>query len=363
MRGHEITLMASSPSSFVQFEESDTDGVKLVKSPRLKWLHSLNGYDIYETARRVRWVEGRRFDIVHAFESRPSTLYPALAAQKNGAKLVMDWCDWFGKGGSVELRSNPFLRMFLRPIETFYEESFRRRSEGTTVISSVLRRRAQSLGIRPESIIDLPNGADTRRIYPLDLRQARATLKLPTEAPILGYMGAIFAEDANLLLDAFRRIQKSKPDALLIMIGDPKTKISAGEGIIQTGFVSEKDLIQYLAACDVLCLPLSDSIANRGRLPSKIVDYFAAGRATVVCNVGDVADIVRSAQAGLVSQPTAKDFSDRILDLLADSELRQQLGTNARKAAETDFNWDTIACQVEEFYLKLTANAVTSSHI
>ncbi len=357
-RGHRITLIASSADSFRRFRCKNVDGVDLIESPRLGFLPPLNGYDFYEVWRRLLWVSQKAYDIVHAFDSRPSVIYPALRAQRRGARLVIDWCDWFGRGGAVEQRRNPFLRIFLRPIESFFEQAFRTKASATTVINSTLENRAQALGVRPESILRFENGADLYNILPMEQNQARMSLGLRADTPILGYEGAIFQQDAALLFHAFALIRAVQPDALLLIIGNPNANVPMASGVVRTGFVSYEKLGQYLAACDVLCLPLADSLANQGRFPSKIADYFAAGRATVVCDVGDVANIVRSAQAGLVSQPTAKDFSNQILVLLTDPELRQHLGANARRAAERDFNWNTIASRVEELYLNLYTNAM-----
>jgi glycosyltransferase involved in cell wall biosynthesis len=120
-----------------------------------------------------------------------------------------------------------------------------------------------------------------------------------------------------------------------------------------TGFVSQAKLNDYLAACDILWLPLSDTIANRGRWPSKIVDYFAAGRPTVACAVGDIAALLERTEAGVACAPTSSEFARQTLHLLKDNELLARFSINARRAAESDFNWEHLAKLVETQYLDL----------
>jgi glycosyltransferase involved in cell wall biosynthesis len=176
---------------------------------------------------------------------------------------------------------------------------------------------------------------------------------LPPNVPVLGYLGALFPEDAALLVDAFACVRAMRRNVVLILIGNSKAKVPDRDGLIRAGFVSQPDLNLYLAACDVLCLPLVDSVANRGRYPSKLGDYFCAARPTVACAVGDVASVLQTAQAGLLAEPNVTGFAEQILVLLGDSHLRDRLGRNARLAVDTYYNWSTMSEQVESFYKRV----------
>lgn len=352
-RGHSVTLLASSARAVWRFRKRAINGVELVEAPGLlpsRWRY---GYDPYETLRRMLWVSRQKFDIVHALESRPAVIYPALVAKHRGARLVMHWGDWFGRGGAVEMRAKPLMRTLLRPVETYYEEAFRHHADATTVISSALQARAEALGVPSDTIMRLPHVAEPENIRPLDKDASRVALGLPLDAPILGYVGALFPEDAALLVDAFARVRAVHQNTLLLLIGNSKAKVTDRDGLLRAGFVSQDDLNRYLAACDVLCLPLTDSVANRGRYPSKLGDYFCAARPTVACAVGDVASVLQTAQGGLVSEPTVTSFAEQILVLLGDAELRERLSKNARLAADTYYNWSTLSEQVELLYKRV----------
>jgi len=356
--GHSATLMASSPRNVWDFQEQIIDKVRLIISPGILPTRWRYGFDPYEILRRIRRVRGAQYDIVHAFDNRPTVLYPALACQKKGSRLVMDWCDWFGRGGAVEERTNPFLRIPLRYLDTYFEEAFRLHADATTVINSALEERALELGVPREKIMRLPNGADVEHIQVLEKGNARAKLNLPKGTPILGYEGSLFASDADLLLEAFAQVRKSYPEALLILIGNPKVELPPQPDIIRTGFLPTPELNLYLCACDVLCLPLTDTQANRGRWPSKLGDYFAAGRPVAACGVGDVPSTIQETGAGLFSQPLPDDFATKILHLLADPGLQAQLGTNARQAAESQYNWASLTGQVAALYNRLLGESM-----
>ncbi len=130
-RGHRVMLMASSPGKVLRFHEQEKMGVTMVEAPGIfpsRWRY---GYDPYEVLRRITWIFPRRFDIVHAFDNRPVVIYPALAARRKGSRLVMDWCDWFGRGGAAEERANRVMRAVMGYVDTYYEEAFRHRADAT----------------------------------------------------------------------------------------------------------------------------------------------------------------------------------------------------------------------------------------
>jgi glycosyltransferase involved in cell wall biosynthesis len=136
----------------------------------------------------------------------------------------------------------------------------------------------------------------------------------------------------------------------LLIIGNPKVNLPPQEGITKTGFVPYKELNLYLAACDILLLPLTDNLANRGRWPSKIGDYFAAGRPTVACAVGDMEQVLGETGAGLTTAPAAQPFAEGIMSLLNDPDLRASMGAKARHAAESRYNWQTLVDQLASVY-------------
>lgn len=114
-------------------------------------------------------------------------------------------------------------------------------------------------------------------------------------------------------------------------------------------------MLDYLSACDVLALPLSDTIANRGRWPSKVNEYVAVGRPTVACDVGDVAGLLRDNDIGLLVQPEAGEFADRIDELLDDPARAEAMGDRAREVARTTYSQESIADKLEEYYRKVIA--------
>jgi glycosyltransferase involved in cell wall biosynthesis len=358
--GHQVTILAMAPRQRLRMAAHMDQGVRVVAAPDALWGSLRSGWDVWETLRRIHWLRGTTFDLVHAFEARPTVLLPALYLQIcRKIPLVMDWCDWFGRGGSVEERPNPWVRTVLRPIETFFEERFRTRADGTTVICSTLHAKAVALGVPADTILPLRDGADVDGLRPLNRDDCRATLQLPADAQMIGYVGAVFPRDAWLMAKAFNSIQAALPSARLLLIGyvnvPVESMVHTPAHVIRTGTVDYSVLNRYLAACDICWLPLCDSGANRGRWPLKLNDYMAAGRATVATAVGDVTEVLRVYDVGVLAKPVPDDLAAAAIDLLDDPARSARLGEEARRVAETVFDWRLRAAELEAFYGRVLA--------
>ncbi len=357
--GHTITVMSTSRDRYLRFKvQPDTQpGVKLVESPDLTHGSLRSGWDPYNTLARSYWGRDQHFDLVHAFESRPVVIYPALTWQRRGAKLVMDWCDWFGKGGSVEERPNPLMRLALRPVETYFEDHFRTRAAGTTVINSTLRQRAIDLGVPQQTIIHVPNGSDINGLKPIPRDEARRKLGWSLAEPVIGYIGAIFQRDAILMAQAFDLIKQHEPRARLLLAGycniEVEKLVAAPRAVIRTGHLNYDQINIYLSACDVGWLPLRNSGANRGRFPLKLNDYMALGLPVIATAVGDVPALITRGEFGVVCRDEADDLAMNVVTLLRDPDRRAAMGRRGRELAEREFRWDQIADRLGEFYRRV----------
>jgi glycosyltransferase involved in cell wall biosynthesis len=108
--------------------------------------------------------------------------------------------------------------------------------------------------------------------------------------------------------------------------------------------------VSYLAAADVLLLPLKDTVANRGRWPSKVNDYMAAGRPIVATAVGDCVGLFAEQAIGVATTDDAESFAAGIRSLLDDSSRRAEMGARARDVAERVFAWPILTERLESYY-------------
>jgi glycosyltransferase involved in cell wall biosynthesis len=355
--GHHVDLLTISPHARFRFTEQDIEGVHVIETPDMLFSILRTGWDPYDTMRRSAFMKRRQYDLVHAFDCRPAVILPALAQRRrDGATLLTDWADWWGRGGVIEERSNKLIKVFFEGTETYFEEHYRTTADGLTVISHALRERAIGLGVRPERIAHIHSGADTERIQPMDKAQARAALGLPLDVPIVGFTGFVHY-DLTLLLGAFDVLAKERSDARLLITGkySPLVRQFSERGgwsdrVFHAGIVPYADLPRYLAAVDLNALPFADKQANRGRWPNKIGDYLSAGRPIVSNPTGDIRDLFTRYDIGVLTEESPEAFAHGMAAVLDDPAHAAAQGNMARQVAERELSWPALTRQLEAHY-------------
>lgn len=351
-RGHAVTLLTVSPTLRWYATWRTENGVRIGEMPNLAQDNSGEGYGPLDNLLRITHATRRSYDVIHMFDHKPNASFAGSPGRLRGAVLIADWADWWGGSGGINdvpKRRFPIVGKF----ETWWEEQQKRWADGVVTISTVLQQRALENGCSSEHVIYIPTGAPTDRITPLRVDAAREQVGAPRGHPIVGFIG-YGQGDLEIVMAALQ----SLPGVRLMIIGPEAPHIRAmaerfglGDRLWQTGRKLGKEVGIYLACADVMVMPMTDTAANRGRLPNKVLDYLAAGRPMVASPVGDVKTIVERYQVGLLAKP--HQFAESIDRLLHNPELRQEMGIAARRAAETTYDWNHLINQLEDFYVHI----------
>jgi len=363
LRGHSVTLMSISPDQRMGFRVQKSEGVEIVETPDLLWGVGRTGWDLWDTLRRIVYLRAKQWDVIHAWDCRPVVILPALFARSRsvgtGGSLVIDWCDWWGRGGTQAERPGHLFKLIYGPIETFFEESFRNRADGTTVASQALRERVLSLGVSAHQVLMLPGGSDTKAIKPMERRSARERLRLSFDNYWVGYMGALTLKESELLMEALMLARQRIPSLHFLAIGasiagaNLTLRSAVGQRwtdwMVDTGRIPYQEVGTYLSACDLLLLPMCNNVSSTARWPSKINDYLAAVRPIVATRVGEIVPLFANG-IGLLTSPDAKAFSQGIVTLAQDLEAAEKAGKRSRGLAEGQFNWEVLVQGLDHFY-------------
>lgn len=357
-QGCDVTLVTVSPTRKFRFSERKVDGVRILESPSLLPMPARSGLDPYDVLRRIIKLRKCHFDIVHAFDCRPSVIYPALYIKKTqSALLFIDWADWWVKGGAAGDRKGLItISRLLSPVEIHFEESYRKFAHGQTTINDVLKNRAAGLGFDPERIVTIPSGADTDSIKPLEKRTCRERLGIDPKRPVAGFVGYA-PYDMKYMLEEFGHVVKRIPEALLILAGEFPLYINSllkkfafRNNLLLTGSLSYREIPYVIGASDVLLLPYRDRLTNQGRWPNKIGDYLSAGRPVVTNPTGDFARIFKNRDFVLMVGESTGEFADGVERMLRRRDDLHALGTAARSFAENKLDWSAPTERLLEFY-------------
>lgn len=377
-QGHRVTLLCTSKHSRFRTTVSDENGVRIIETPAfmtggklMPRLTAMNSWGPLDIAARYSELKNSDYDIIHVFEHHMHVSLPVyLAGRKNIPVLIADWCDHYGPGGFRENASSsryyPLYRQLGKPVQhvlDFIEGDLRRRADAVTVISTYLRQRALDCGVPADKIHLIPGSSETDQIRVQSKEEARKEKGLDPDLNYVLFFGA-GQFDLDFSLEAFKRVQRDFPQSRFIVVGkeDPDVTRKAAElGVtrktIQTGWIDDDGLSDWLACADVCLLPMKDTPINHARWPNKIGFYMAAGRPTVATGVNDVGELIETGDIGLVSRPDPQDFAEKIEYLFAHRRLAEDMGQRARRIAEKEFALPVQGAELEKLYLNLAGVA------
>jgi hypothetical protein len=122
-------------------------------------------------------------------------------------------------------------------IETYYEEAFRARAAGLTVIASALAQRAIGLGVRPDRICHLPGGTAhyTLSLYPPDLPH---TATLTATSPLTSLVTTLSSNLIGARAPVTLTVTHSQTGSTLLPGSQYTIPITGtGGGFIRTAYV------------------------------------------------------------------------------------------------------------------------------
>jgi glycosyltransferase involved in cell wall biosynthesis len=141
----------------------------------------------------------------------------------------------------------------------------------------------------------------------------------------------------ELLLEAFKRVRRELPQAVLHVVGQPNLASNEAEGLVSHGLVRDREkLLQLNRAAHVATLP---SLVDRFGIA--LVEAMATGTPCVASDYGALPEVV--GDAGLVVPCEDADaLATALLSLLRDEPRARKLGELGRKRFEQIYNWDSI---------------------
>ncbi|MBI4025674.1 MAG: glycosyltransferase [Verrucomicrobia bacterium] len=147
------------------------------------------------------------------------------------------------------------------------------------------------------------------------------------------YVGRISREkDLDILADAFLRLLREQPDALLSLIGDGpylgelKKRLPKASTVF-TGFLSGEALARAYASADVFVFPsTTDTFGN------VVLEAQASGLPAIVSDLGGPRELINDGETGYVTQAkNADSLLDAMRRLAADADLRRAMSRAARQ--------------------------------
>jgi glycosyltransferase involved in cell wall biosynthesis len=161
--------------------------------------------------------------------------------------------------------------------------------------------------------------------------------------PIIACLGHLnFAKRIPQLLDAFGRVRRRFPDALLVLAGSATPGLRLlGDGVLRLDYQDESDLWQLLADCDV---SVSLRWPTMGETSGMAIRALSLGKPLVVSDGGWFSELPDSVAAKVpVDEFEVQTLAAVLVLLASDDVLRERMGAGAAEYARREHDLDHVA--------------------
>lgn len=330
-RGHSVTLLT--PENARIYREAQKRGIPVTALP----IGRKNPKGLFAL---YRWLKHHPCDVINTHSSTDSWLTAlATRALRHAPPIVRT------RHISAAIPANAASRWLYQT--------------ATVHIATTGERLRQHLiernGFDPASMTSVPTGIDTERFTPADQAIARAQLKLPVDAPIVGIVATLRSwKGHTYLLEAFAQL--GLPEARLLIVGDgPQrenlqreiARLKLEDRVLMPG--NQSDVVPWLRAMDVFVLP---SYANEG-VPQALMQAMACGVPVISTPIGSITEAVADGVSGrIVPARDVGQLRDAIAAMLADPIQRASMGAAARHTAQEKFGLDVMLDKMEAIFIR-----------
>ena len=278
-----------------------------------------------------------------------SGLLGALSCKILGKKYVIEYNDIQALYAieMLEKRINTITENALK----FVEHEIIRNGWKATAISEFVGKYAIHQHNRKDIVV-ITNGADLELFDPkTNGDSVRSEFNVDAKTTLCVYTGRIEkCVGAETIIETAKLLsERSNIKFMIVGEGDSglTSQLSELKNVILTGLVPREQVPEYLAAADIVLVPLSDSIASHGISPLKLFESMAMRKAVLASAVSGVKEIVTDNYDGILVSGGSEQWAQAITDLIENPSNASYLATNALKTAQK-YSWNRLAERFDE---------------
>ncbi|MBK8162749.1 MAG: glycosyltransferase [Gammaproteobacteria bacterium] len=356
--GHEITLLAPAyPADY----SDDADTVRIPSrglplDPEDRMMH----YRVLVTMREA--LRGRAFDIVHIQTPFVAHYAGIRIARALGLPVIESYHTYFEEYLYHYIPMLP--RGSLRVLARRFSAGQGNAVDALVVPSHAMHDKLRGYGVRSEMRI-IPTGLNMQHFTRGDGAAFRRRLGIDPGRPVLLFVGRVaFEKNIDFLLHMVNEVRQRLPDVLLLIAGEGPAephlrrlteRLGLGQQVAFVGYLDrESALLDCYAAADVFVF--SSRTETQGLV---LLEAMAMGRPVVAQAVMGTRDVLREGEGALIAEDDVRDFAHKVLTLLRNRRLYEQLSRRALDYART---WSNESCarKLEEYYVQIIDKAAAA---
>lgn len=228
-----------------------------------------------------------------------------------------------------------------------------READGVFTLTTAEKDILTDLGVARDKIFVIGHGPIVRNIsHPERFREI-----YQIDGPIILFLGQHYAyKGYRQLLAACQHVWQNYPNTQFVFIG-PAVKNSeqafqeyVDPRIHRLGIVDLTTKTNALAACNILCVPSSQESFG-----GVYTEAWLFRKPVIGCDIPAVADVITDGVDGFLVEQSAESIAKRLLDLLRQPKIAEEMGQKGYQKVQQNFTWSAIATKVDKIYRKILA--------
>ncbi|KKI00371.1 hypothetical protein EO95_13935 [Methanosarcina sp. 1.H.T.1A.1] len=341
-KGHNVTVLCSTRNDVDSIEQ--IYGIKVIRhKPNFTFYNTPIRFDLFFKMSKL--VKDNGYDIINGVT--PVPFYAEVASIVSKIYKVP----------FVLTYHNDVIKptFFMNLISTIYNHTFGtiplKISSPIITASPYCYNESQFLDPFKNKLVLVPPAVDLENYTVGKSFKPHDAYNIPHSSNIILFVGQLRRththKGVDYLIQAFDKVSKIKKDVYLIIVGKGDMipiyqkmceDLNISDKVIFSGFIEEKELIEYYRGSDIIVLPSTRITEGFGMV---LIEGGACGKPVIGTKVGGIQYVIKHRETGLLVPPKDQNsLADSMLYLLNNEALRIEMGENGRKLVEKNFSWE-----------------------
>jgi glycosyltransferase involved in cell wall biosynthesis len=245
----------------------------------------------------------------------------------------------------LDLKKTSFTAQLLIFIQNFLLKN----SNKIITVTHYLKKYVQTLGIN-KNVYVIPNGVDTELFNPIKYNPFPLRIENKKNYKLCLYAGRL-EKWAGIDLITKLANKFKYTDIFFLLIG--KENLSEkifieDKNIIIFPKISYENIPKLLVLADIILVPFPNEEVSHAASPLKLFEGMAMSKPIIASKVCGIKEVITDGENGLLAEPdNVEDWYQRILLLIKDKSLAEQLGKKARNTVISKYEWAVLAMEFE----------------
>ena len=247
----------------------------------------------------------------------------------------------------------------LRKWSAMYYELASKAQRVVVVTDAAKRNILERTGKDPNTVAVVPNSARLTDFSDREIRQDIAS-RMQGSFNLLYIGDTSIRRGTDTAIRALSIIKETIPNVKLWMVGKSSAdaelkalsgKLNVNKFIEYEGWKDPSTFPSYLEFTNVGLSPLKRNEHHDTTFANKLFQYMACGKPVVVSDCVAQAELVTSEQCGLIFRADdPQDLANKVVSLYSNEVDAQKMGSRAKEAVVTKWNWDKTVKQLTDMY-------------